>query len=259
MKKIISLILCLAMMLALPVFASDAAETAEPSDPAQTAEPSETAEPAEGYALKEWIVTDGSGTDKTYAAAGNTFTFHSYADEHHVSAVFVPLEEVAKTVTLNVTDGGSIVVTDGGTVLTPDEDGKLTVPQGTILTFEAVADQYYTFENWTGAFAGYENDVTSITLKIESDVTVGAVFDSFLAYTLTYGTQSVDGGSGTLTAMVNGIDVQSGVTLTPGTTVDFDAAAGSDSRIQKWAVTETALQAMRYWIPSASSQKTIIS
>ena len=200
-----------------------------------------TAEPAEGYALKEWIVTDGSGTDKTYAAAGNTFTFHSYADEHHVSAVFVPLEEVAKTVTLNVTDGGSIVVTDGGTVLTPDEDGKLTVPQGTILTFEAVADQYYTFENWTGAFAGYENDVTSITLKIESDVTVGAVFDSFLAYTLTYGTQSVDGGSGTLTAMVNGIDVQSGVTLTPGTTVDFDAAAGSDSRIQKWAVTENGI------------------
>lgn len=53
MKKIISLILCLAMMLALPVFASDAAETAEPSDPAQTAEPSETAEPAEGSGAEE--------------------------------------------------------------------------------------------------------------------------------------------------------------------------------------------------------------
>ena len=99
-----------------------------------------TAAPVEGYALKEWTVTDGSGTDKTYTAAGNTFTFHSYADKHHVSAVFVPLEGVAQTVTLDVA-GGTIVVKDGDIVLTPDGDGKLTVPQGTTLTFEAVADQ----------------------------------------------------------------------------------------------------------------------
>ena len=204
-----------------------------------------TAAPAEGYALKEWTVTDGSGTDKTYAAAGNTFTFHSYAAEHHVSAVFVPMEEVAKTVTLNVTGGGSIIVKDGGTVLTPDGDGKLTVPQGTTLTFEAAADQYYTFENWTGAFAGYKNDVTSISLKIGSDVTVGAEFESFLAYTLTYGTQSVDGGSGTLSARANGIDVRSGVTLTPGTAVAFDAAAENNSRIQKWAVTENNITSFK--------------
>lgn len=200
-----------------------------------------TAAPADGYALKEWKVTDGSGTDKTYAAAGNTFTFHAYAAEHHVSAVFVPMAEVAKTVTLNVTAGGSIIVKDGDTVLTPDENGKISVPKGTTLTFEAEADRYYTFENWTDAFADYKNDVTSISLKIDNDVTVGAVFESFLAYTLTYGTQSVDGGSGTLTAEANGIAVQSGTTLTPGTTVDFDAAAGNDSRIQKWAVTENGI------------------
>ncbi|OUN13486.1 InlB B-repeat-containing protein [Flavonifractor sp. An9] len=204
-----------------------------------------TAAPADGYALKEWKVTDGSGTDKTYAAAGNTFTFHAYAAEHHVSAVFVPMAEVAKTVTLNVTAGGSIIVKDGDTVLTPDENGKISVPKGTTLTFEAEADRYYTFENWTDAFADYKNDVTSISLKIDNDVTVGAVFESFLAYTLTYGTQSVDGGSGTLTAEANGIAVQSGTTLTPGTTVDFDAEAGSDSRIQKWAVTENGITSFK--------------
>lgn len=204
-----------------------------------------TAAPADGYALKEWKVTDGSGTDKTYAAAGNTFTFHAYAAEHHVSAVFVPMAEVAKTVTLNVTAGGSIIVKDGDTVLTPDENGKISVPKGTTLTFEAEADRYYTFENWTDAFVDYKNDVTSISLKIDNDVTVGAVFESFLAYTLTYGTQSVDGGSGTLTAEANGIAVQSGTTLTPGTTVDFDAAAGNDSRIQKWAVTENGITSFK--------------
>lgn len=204
-----------------------------------------TAAPADGYALKEWKVTDGSGTDKTYAAVGNTFTFHAYAAEHHVSAVFVPMAEVAKTVTLNVTAGGSIIVKDGDTVLTPDENGKISVPKGTTLTFEAEADRYYTFENWTDAFADYKNDVTSISLKIDNDVTVGAVFESFLAYTLTYGTQSVDGGSGTLKAEANGIAVQSGTTLTPGTTVDFDAAAGNDSRIQKWAVTENGITSFK--------------
>lgn len=200
-----------------------------------------TAVPAEGYALKEWTVTDGSSTDKTYIAAGNTFTFHAYAAEHHVSAVFVSMEEVAKTVTLNVDGGGTIVVKDGDAVLTPDENGKLRIPKGTTLTFQAVADQYYTFENWTDAFKDYENDITSISLKIDNDVTVGAVFESFLAYTLTYGTDSVDGGSGTLTAKANGIGVQSGITLTPGTTIDFDAAAGTDSRIQKWAITENGI------------------
>ena len=200
-----------------------------------------TAAPAEGYALKAWTVTDGSGTDKSYAAAGNTFTFHSYADEHHVSAVFVPLEDVAKIVTLDVTGGGTIVVKDGDTILTPDGDGKLTVPQGTTLTFEAVADQYYTFENWTGAFAGYQNDVTSLSLKIEDNVTVGTVFESFLAYTLTYDIQSVDGGSGTLSTRANGIAVNSGATLTPGTTVDFDAEAADGSRIQKWEITKNGI------------------
>lgn len=197
-----------------------------------------TADPAAGYALKEWIVTDGSGTDKTYAAAGNTFTFHSYAAAHHVSAVFAPMEEVSKTVTLNVGDGGSVIVKDGDTVLTPDVDGRIRVPQGTTLTFEAEADRYYTFEGWTGAFEDYENDVTSISLRIDNDVTVGALFESFLVYTLHYGTMSEEGGSGTLSAKANGIDVNTGVTLTPGTTVDFDAAAGNDSRIRKWAVTE---------------------
>lgn len=203
------------------------------------------ATPADGYALKEWSVTDGSDTVKTYAAAGNTFTFHSYAATHHVSAVFVPLNEVAKTVTLNIAGGGSIVVKDGDTTLTPDADGALAVPAGTTLTFEAVADPYYTFENWTDAFAGYQNDTTSISLKIDSDVAVGAVFEPFLAYTLSYGTKNVDGGSGTLTATANGSAIQSGAKLTPDTTVDFEAVAGTDSRIQKWEITENGITSFK--------------
>ena len=200
-----------------------------------------TAAPAEGYALKEWKVTDGSSEDKIYAAAGNSFTFHAYAAQHHVSAVFVPMEEVAKKVTLNIGTGGTIIVKEGDRVLTPNGAGEIIVPKGTTLTFEAVADQFYGLKAWTGIFAKYKNDIMSISLKIDNDVTVGAVFGSFLAYQLFYDTESQDGGTGSLKAETSGIAVSSGSMLTPGVNVDLKATAGPDSRIQKWTVTQNGV------------------
>ena len=201
-----------------------------------------TAQPAEGYTLKEWKVTNASGED-VITAVGDTWTFYPYETSHEVTAVFVPVSdpEVSRTITVNApTEGGGIEITDAdGIVLTPDENGNIQVPRGAELTITAVPDsQYYTFLGWTDDFKEYKTQ-TSVTLLMPEDgLTIGAEFRADLLYQVTFGSESVDNGNGTVTASVDGTSINSGDEFAPGTQVDFAAEANDGSRILKWAVTE---------------------
>ena len=174
-----------------------------------------TATPAEGYALKEWKVTTAAGED-VIPAAGSTWVFYPYEASHAIAAVFVPVDDpaVSRTITVNAPiGGGSIEITDaGGAVLTPDEDGKIQVPRGTELTITAVPEsQYYTFLGWTDDFAEYEKQPNVTLLMPEDDLTIGAQFRADLLYQVTFGSESVENGGGTVTASVNGAPIHSGM------------------------------------------------
>lgn len=202
-----------------------------------------TAEPAEGYALKEWHVTQASGEPAVIAAAGSTWTFYPYEATHEVTAVFVSKgdADVSRTITVNQpASGGSIQIKDAdGNVLKPDSSGKISVAKGQEITVTAVPDsKYYNFKGWTDDFADYKLQ-TPVTIMVpENDLTIGAEFVPDLSYAVTFGAESDNGGTGTVTASVGGKAITSGDKFVPETTVDFAANADAGSRIMKWAITE---------------------
>ncbi|MGI6497972.1 MAG: S-layer homology domain-containing protein [Oscillospiraceae bacterium] len=200
-----------------------------------------TAAPAAGYVLKEWqIDTDGSITPVA-AAGSNTLTFYPYSESHHVTAVYAREDDpdMQQKVLIRTADGGTIaVVNASGITLTPDENGYISVYRGTDLTFEIDTNKYYTFKKWTDAFEAYSRDMTSIPWKALEDITVGAEFYANLLYPVTFSAIHENDSSGTLTAEANGSAIHSGDKFVPETTVSFDAQAGSDSRILKWAISE---------------------
>ncbi len=198
-----------------------------------------TATPQEGYVLKEWVVTNASG-EQVIGAVGNELTFTPYEDAHWIEAVFVPVDDpsVARTVTIPALTGGSVTVSDGMQNLTPDGNGVITVVRGTELTFMAMPDTYYRFAGWTDALESYEDEVTSVTLRVLDNLTVGASFEPDVLYMLEYGAVSEPNGGGTVTATANGTSVASGTGLVPETVVDLQATADQDSRFLKWGVTQ---------------------
>lgn len=202
-----------------------------------------TAAPAEGYALKEWHVTQASGGPAVIPAAGSTWTFYPYEETHKVTAVFVSADDasVSRTITVTQPSGGSIRVEDeAGKVLTPDGDGQICVAKGQQITVTAVPDsQYHTFKGWTDDFADYKLQDTVTLMVPANDLTIGAEFLADLSYAVTFDAES-DGGSagGTVTASVDGKSINSGDKFVPETTVDFAAKADEGSRIMKWAITE---------------------
>ena len=219
-----------------------------------------TATPAEGYALKEWKVTTAAGED-VIPAAGSTWVFYPYEASHAIAAVFVPVDDpaVSRTITVNAPiGGGSIEITDaGGAVLTPDEDGKIQVPRGTELTITAVPEsRYYTFLGWTDDFAEYEKQPSVTLLMPEDGLTIGAQFRADLLYQVTFGSESVENGGGTVTASVNGAPIHSGDEFAPETKVDFAAEAEEGSRILKWAVTEGTITT---FVPAESYAQQLVT
>ena len=202
------------------------------------------AEPAEGYVLKSWTIKSKTGgvalADNVIEATSNTMTLIPYADEHVITAEFVADDnpEILRTVNVNAGSNGAIIVKNGDQVLEPDADGNIKVVRGTELTFEAKADAYCALNTWTGDFADYKDKETVITLAVFEDLDVGANFRVSVEYMLTFGAQSENGGTGTLTAVANGNSINSGDYLRPETKVEFNAEAGADSRIVKWAISE---------------------
>ncbi len=195
--------------------------------------------PEDGYVLKEWhIITEGIETLIT-AAGSNMLTFYPYAGAHHVLAVFAPADDpsMQRKIFVKTADGGAITVSnDYGNILTPDEDGYISVYDSTNLTFEINANKYYTFKKWTDAFGVYGRDITSITWKAQDNITVGAEFSAILKYPVTFSAVTDAGSSGTLTAEAYGSAISSGDKFVPETTINFEAQAGDNSRILKWAI-----------------------
>ena len=200
-----------------------------------------TATPEEGYVLKEWHIRT-EGTIALITAAGSkTLTFYPYSESQHVTAVFAREDDpnMQRKVLIKTADGGAITVTnDSGIILTPDEEGYISVYDSTNLTFEIAANKYYTFQKWTDAFGAYGKDARTITWKALENITVGAEFFANLRYPVTFSAIVETDGSGTLSATANESAITSGTALVPETKVVFDAQAGSDSRLLKWAISE---------------------
>ena len=191
-----------------------------------------TAEPSTNYRVKEWKVGDTVVTgNKT-----NTYT-HIVKKAVTVTVSFEannnppnPPTPTKYTVTLNQTANGTVTASS-----TIPQDG---VDKDTVITFTAQADAGYRVNTWVispskALQSGGNKGDTTATLKITANTSVSVSFEEIPKHNVTF---SVEGGHGTLKAVVSDKEINSGDKVEEGKTVTFTATAESGYRVNTWVI-----------------------
>ncbi len=135
------------------------------------------AEKSPGY---DWI------DNVTVVTAENKVTFDVTQNEGAERTGVITLTYGDITKDVNVIQAGKYVVTietpTGGTLVVKKEGEAISsgalVPNGTVLTIEATADENYRFKNWQyNAGAGWQTRTTTFTYTVNSNVSFRANFD----------------------------------------------------------------------------------
>ena len=193
-----------------------------------------TAEPLQGYDLEKWEL---NGTEVNGTALIYTLKVTANAQVMVFFKRNGGTPPTMHTVTLTEPEHGIV-----DTV--PIIPGHHKVPDGSEITFKAFPNAGYAVDKWTvsaGSFlAGGTDGSTSATLKITEAVTVTVTFKQVLCK-IDFG---VDGTLGTLTAEVDGSEINSGDTVEHGKTVVFTATpAGSSCEVEQWTNNGTPIAA----------------
>ncbi len=192
-----------------------------------------TAAPSKGYVLEKWIVTTDSEVSDYMANGENVWLFMPYAAAHKVEARFVREGDpsVNRKLTLTEMEGGGILVNGVRT-----KDQTLTLPVGTLVTLKPDPDAYYAFRMWTDDLVSYGSSAAPVSLALTDDMIVGARFYAPVKYAVTFFAVQ----AGDLAAAFNGLSIQSGAQLLPGSSLVLEAKAHPGSRLEKWRITKGA-------------------
>ncbi len=184
-----------------------------------------TVTPAEGYRVKEWNGLPGNAeisTDKTIA------TVPTLSGVLTVQAVLEAIPQ--HTITLETPTGeGTITAQVNGQDVTQ-------VPDGTIVTFTASPAPGWMLDQWIGDAA--EQTAQSFTMEITKDVTIGAVFEGAVHYTVKY---NVDGANGSISAKANGsadVAINTEVQFVANSSIVFTALPENGYMVAKWTVND---------------------
>ena len=178
-----------------------------------------TAEPEEGYQLSGWTPAEGSECPDLIIAK-NKVTF-TVAGNCSLEAVFT---RAPRTITIEAPSTGSNPesgVTNGEITITP----SATVDHGEQVKITATADEHYAFKGWSGSCGEFGADESTITITLESDCTISAIFEK-VRYTIT--ATAGDGGS------IDGPKEQSKVFGDP---VTFKANSKEGYEFSGWKIT----------------------
>lgn len=180
-----------------------------------------TATPQQYCRIKEWR---GLPADAVVSADKYTVKITTADSNINITAVF---EEIpVYSITLIQPENGSISAKVNGEDVT-------SVREGTTVTFKAVPDPYYMFDEWSGDAAG-ESDST-FEMPITSNVTVGAAFKQAVYYAVEY---SVIGLGGNVSAMAGneGLVINTQAQYVGGTKLVFTAAPEDGKMIKEWKI-----------------------
>ena len=179
-----------------------------------------TASPATGYHIKEWknngTVSNGTNTSLTIS---NLSASHNVTVEFELNTYEVSFIKINNFGTLTATVEGSSISTDA------------QVQHGKNVVFTVVPDAGYRVKEWklgSGTVGDKSNSYTLNNLSAAAKVTVEF---ELIPYTLTF---NVTGGNGTLTAKVDGANVNTGTTVLHGKTVIFTATPTNGYRVKEW-------------------------
>ncbi len=197
-----------------------------------------TAHSAEGYTVKEWVITDQVQTIHVPGDESNSFTLSPEADTYVVYAEFMKSSAQTATVHVIAPEGGTIEITDSeDKKYIADKDGKIIVPVGTTLNFNAVANDGCTFAGWLQD-AVRETTRPSFEKTIDSNFTVGVEFNIPEKVTVAYSTATGDE-TGIIADSFSKITEG---TVNKGTVLIFTAQAAENYRIEKWTVIKNGVE-----------------
>lgn len=179
-----------------------------------------TVMPENGYRVKEW---NGLPADAAVSADKLTATINALDSDLDITAVLEKIPEYK--INLKSAENGKITAEAGGQEVT-------SVQEGTEVTFTAVPDSYYMFKEWTDDAAGQNG--SSFKLIISHDITVGAVFEKAVYYTVKY----TNAAGGTLSATANDENIVADTVVqhVGGSRIKFVAAPDSNMMIKSWIV-----------------------
>ena len=181
-----------------------------------------TAEPIDGYRVKEW---NGLPTDADISDDNLTATVSAIDDNLTVEAVFEKIPEYSIT----------ILAPENGTIkAVADGNDAVTVREGTEVAFTAEPDPYYMFGSWTNDAAAQTEK--TFTMTVMSDITVGAVFEKAVYYSVKYSNLSPT--LGTVSGKADGekIAADTEVQFVGGSAIAFTAVPENGKMVKAWSV-----------------------
>lgn len=184
-----------------------------------------TVTPKEGHRVKEWT---GLPESAEISADKTTATVPALSGGLNVTAELEVIPQ--RTITLQTPTGqGTITAQVNGQDVTQ-------VPDGTVVTFTASPAPGWMLKEWTDGAAGKK--AQSFTMAITKDVTIGAVFEGAVHYTVKY---SVNGANGSVSAKANGstaVLINTEVQLVANSSIVFTAVPENDYMVAKWRVND---------------------
>jgi gliding motility-associated-like protein len=191
-----------------------------------------TAQPDAGYVVDEWT--------QTGVTVEHTSIYHSVtvASDVAVSVSFAAQEANTSIVRFSVDGGnGTISASVNGAEIF---DGN-AVDNGSTVIFQAAPSANYVVDEWTQTGATVEHTSIYHSVTVASDVAVSVSFTAQEANTSIV-RFSVNGGNGTLTATVNGIEIYDGNAVANGSTVIFQAAPSDGYVVDEWTQTGATVE-----------------
>ncbi len=176
-----------------------------------------TAEPEEGYQLSGWTPTEDSECPDLITVK-NKVTF-TVAGDCSLEAVFT---KAPRTITIAENDPVT-GIKNGKINITPSP----TVDHGDEVVITATANEHYAFKGWSGSCGEFGADESTITITVEADCTIDAVFEK-INYTIT--ATSSEGGS----VVQGGRQVDEELSITYGQTAALTATPDKGYQFSGW-------------------------
>lgn len=199
-----------------------------------------TAAPEDGYRLQGW---SGNVTVSDSNPLQATLTMAAAAEDVTVTFEQIPIYTIA----LDDTDNGEITARVNGRDVTEAREG-------TVVTFTASPDAYYSLSTWTGSLAGHTDRIVEVA--IADHLQVGAIFGGAVRYTVACYVDDVD--QGTIYGQYGGgnsIGQGTETLLVGNSTIAFTAEPAAGYMVDYWTVNGVIVEAGRTQYGSATIEQ----
>lgn len=191
-----------------------------------------TATPAEGYRVDHWDISR-DGTVTTEFTHDTELTIGQASYDYDVTAYFEPIPVATHKVTFTSGGNGSVIIRADGEQVTSGSD----VLDRSHIVLTALPNDGYRVSKWTINGTDYPASPSLAYDFLDTDLEISAEFEQRVADTHKLYFSSSDDALGTVTATVDGKEVETGADVTDGSKVIITAHPKDGNIVHSWQYT----------------------